>query len=167
MVDNELSYPEGNFISILSPSMIKHIKLDNSTKVTAVSNNLGYDDAETEKSEETADTKNNADKSKLTWPLFMYLNRTLFSVVIPAFTSQWLLGFMETSIAILFVGFMNNSKATAGVGLAIIFVNLTTFSTLMGLNSTISVLVPVSFGQKDYQECERVLQRGRILCIIF
>ena len=53
---------------------------------------------------------------------------------------------METTIAILFVGFMNNSKATAGVGLAIIYVNLTTYSTLMGLNSTISVLVPVSFG---------------------
>ena len=116
------------------------------TKITAVSNNLGYDDAETEKSEETTDTYNTSKSSKLTWPIFTYLNRTLFSVVIPAFLSQWLLGFMETTIAILFVGFMNNSKATAGVGLAIIYVNLTTYSTLMGLNSTISVLVPVSFG---------------------
>ena len=33
------------------------LDLGMTTKITAVSNNLGYDDAETEKSDETADTK--------------------------------------------------------------------------------------------------------------
>jgi len=72
---------------------------------------------------------------------------------------------MET-ISMIFVGRMNDTKATAGVGLAIIFVNLTTHSTLMGLNNAISVLVPVAYGQVDLPECERVLQRGRILCLL-
>lgn len=36
----------------------------------------------------------------------------------------------------------------------------------MGLNNAISVLVPVAFGQVDLPECERVLQRGRILCLL-
>ena len=52
---------------------------------------------------------------------------------------------MET-ISMIFVGRMNDTEATAGVGMAIIFVNLTTHSTLMGLNNAISVLVPVAFG---------------------
>ena len=93
----------------------------------------------------------------LTWPIFLELNRRLFSVVIPAFVSQWTIGFIETTISIFFAGFLNNTYAIAGIGLAVIFVNMTTHSTLMGLNSTISVFVPVSFGQKDYPECERVL----------
>ena len=46
----------------------------------------------------------------------------------------------------IFVGALNDSFATAGVGLAVIFVNLTTHSTLMGLNNAISVLVPVAYG---------------------
>ena len=72
---------------------------------------------------------------------------------------------MET-ISMMFVGRLYDTFATAGVGLAIIFVNLTTHSTLMGLNNAISVLVPVAYGQKDLPECERVLHRGRILCLI-
>ena len=53
------------------------------------------------------------------------------------------------------------------MGLAIIFVNLTTMTVLMGLNYAMGVLIPVSYGQKDLQDCERVLQRGRLLCLIF
>ena len=87
-------------------------------------------------------------------------------MVLPAILSQLVLLMMET-ISMIFVGSLNNTFATAGVGLAIIFVNLTTHSTLMGLNNAISVLVPVAFGQLDLGECERVLQRGRILCFLF
>ena len=99
-------------------------------------------------------------------PLFLKLNMRLWSVVLPAILSQLVLLMMET-ISMIFVGSLNNTFATAGVGLAIIFVNLTTHSTLMGLNNAISVLVPVAFGQLDLGECERVLQRGRILCFLF
>ena len=73
---------------------------------------------------------------------------------------------MET-ISMIFIGQLNETFATAGVGIAIIFVNLTTHSTLMGLNNAISVLVPVAYGQMDLKECEQVLNRGRILCILF
>ena len=66
----------------------------------------------------------------------------------------------------LFVGSLNNTYATAGVGLGIIYVNCTTQSTLTGLNNSISVLVSVAYGKNDINECERVLNRGRILCLI-
>ena len=64
----------------------------------------------------------------------------------------------------MFVGRLDNTFATAGVGLGIIYVNCTTQSTLTGLNNAISVLVAVAYGRQDLKECERVLQRGRILC---
>ena len=67
----------------------------------------------------------------------------------------------------LFVGSLNNTFATAGVGLGIIYVNCTTQSTLTGLNNSISVLVAVAYGKNDMNECERVLNRGRVLCMIF
>ena len=72
---------------------------------------------------------------------------------------------MET-ISMLFVGRLDNTYATAGVGLGIIYVNCTTQSTLTGLNNAISVLVAVAYGKRDVQECERILHRGRILCFI-
>ena len=63
---------------------------------------------------------------------------------------------MET-LSIVFVNRLGDTNATSGVGMAINFVNLTTLSTLMGLNNAISVLVPVSFGQNDLHECEKTL----------
>ena len=72
---------------------------------------------------------------------------------------------MET-ISMIFVGRLNNNFATAGVGLGIIYVNCTTQSTLTGLNNSISVLVAVAYGKKDMVECQRVLHRGRLLCLM-
>ena len=88
--------------------------------------------------------------------LFFKLNKRLWSVVFPAILSQLVLLMMET-ISMMFVGSLNDTFATAGVGMAIIFVNLTTHSTLMGLNNAISVLVPVAYGKHDMRDCERVL----------
>ena len=72
---------------------------------------------------------------------------------------------MET-ISMIFVGSLNDTYATAGVGMAIIFVNLTTHSPIFGFNQAISVFVPVAYGQVDLKECERVLQRGRLICLM-
>ena len=73
---------------------------------------------------------------------------------------------MET-ISMIFVGSLNDTYATAGVGMALIFVNLTTQAPIFGFNQAISVFVPVAYGQEDLRECERVLQRGRLLCLMF
>ena len=97
--------------------------------------------------------------------LFMSMNRRLFSVVMPAILSQIVLLMMET-VSMIFIGRLNNNFATAGVGLGIIYVNCTTQSTLTGLNNAISVLVAVAYGKKDMAECQRILHRGRILCLL-
>lgn len=70
------------------------------------------------------------------------------------------------AISMIFIGQLNDTDAIAGVGLAIIYVNATTTSVLMGLNGAVSVLVAVAFGKGDLRECKRVLQRGRILCFL-
>ena len=66
----------------------------------------------------------------------------------------------------IFVGRLDDINAIAGVGLAIIFVNGTTTSVLLGLNGAVAVLVAVSFGRGDIEDCEIILQRGRILSFI-
>ena len=65
----------------------------------------------------------------------------------------------------IFVGRLNNVFAIAGVGLAIIFVNFL-MASLFGLNSAMSVLIAVAYGKKDIPNCERILQRGRVICLI-
>ena len=87
---------------------------------------------------------------------FFALNKRLWQVVFPAIMSQLTLLLVE-SISMIYVGNMNNSFATAGVGLGLLFVNCTTQSTLIGLNNAISVLVAVAYGMKDMEDCERVL----------
>lgn len=42
--------------------------------------------------------------------------------------------FMMETISMIFVGSLNDTYATAGVGMALIFVNLTTNSTIFGFN---------------------------------
>ena len=72
---------------------------------------------------------------------------------------------MET-IGIAFIGHLNNQQQTAGVGLSSTFVNVTCQSTLTGLNNAITVLVAISYGQRDLRKCEAILHRGRLLCAI-
>ena len=56
---------------------------------------------------------------------FLTVNYRLWGVVFPAIISQLTLNLIET-ISMLFVGSLNNTYATAGVGLGIIYVNCTT-----------------------------------------
>ena len=65
--------------------------------------------------------------------MFLQLNSRLWQVVFPAICSQLMLFMMET-ISMIFVGSLNDTFATAGVGMALIFVNLTTNSTIFGFN---------------------------------
>eukprot|EP00353_Schmidingerella_taraikaensis_P004644 CAMPEP_0185573184 /NCGR_PEP_ID=MMETSP0434-20130131/4961_1 /TAXON_ID=626734 ORGANISM="Favella taraikaensis, Strain Fe Narragansett Bay" /NCGR_SAMPLE_ID=MMETSP0434 /ASSEMBLY_ACC=CAM_ASM_000379 /LENGTH=175 /DNA_ID=CAMNT_0028189337 /DNA_START=80 /DNA_END=607 /DNA_ORIENTATION=+ len=88
--------------------------------------------------------------------LLLQLNMKLWSVAIPAVTSQLVIIMVET-ISMLFVGRLNDTDAIAGVGLAIIFVNGTTTSVLMGLNGAVSVLCAIAYGKGDYKDCMRVL----------
>lgn len=104
-------------------------------------------------------------REAMTLPVFISLNKRLFSVVLPAILSQIVLLMMET-VSMIFVGRLNDSVATAGVGLGIIYVNCTTQSILTGLDNAISVLVAVAYGRGDLADCQRILHRGRILCFI-
>ena len=65
--------------------------------------------------------------------MFLQLNKRLWNVVFPAICSQLMLFMIET-ISMIFVGSLNDTYATAGVGMALIFVNLTTNSTIFGFN---------------------------------
>ena len=56
--------------------------------------------------------------------LFIEMNKRLWGVVFPAICSQLTLLMAET-MSMLFVGRMDNTYATAGVGIGTIFVNCT------------------------------------------
>lgn len=101
-----------------------------------------------------------AEQSRLS--LLFELNWKLWRVAIPAISSQLVIVMVET-LSMIFVGRLDDINAIAGVGLAIIFVNGTTTSVLLGLNGAVAVLVAVSFGRGDIEDCEIILQRGRIL----
>ena len=106
-----------------------------------------------------------SNNSTPTVKLFCQLSMKLLRVAIPAVTSQLVIILVE-AISMIFIGQLNDTDAIAGVGLAIIYVNATTTSVLMGLNGAVSVLGAVAFGKGDLRECKRVLQRGRILCFL-
>lgn len=95
---------------------------------------------------------------------FLNINAKLWSIAIPSVSSQLCLLLVET-ISMIFVGRLNNVFAIAGVGLAIIFVNFSTV-TLYGLNSAMSVLIAVAYGCNDIENCERIFQRGRVICLM-
>ena len=97
--------------------------------------------------------------------IFYELNKRLWGVVFPAILSQLVLTFMET-VGMMFVGSLEDTYATAGVGLGLIYVNVLLHSTLTGLNNPISILVAVAYGKNDIKDCERILMRGRIISII-
>ena len=81
----------------------------------------------------------------MSFAMFCDLNRQLWSVVFPAILSQITLCLVET-ISLLFIGQMNNTFMTAGVGLGMTFINFTVQAPMAGLNSPISVLVALAFG---------------------
>ena len=66
----------------------------------------------------------------------------------------------------IFIGQLNDPYATAGVGLAIVYINCSVANILTGFNNAISVLVAVAYGKKDMQECKTVFHRGRVICFI-
>ena len=61
------------------------------------------------------------------------------------------------TLSMLFVSRLNDPLLTAGVGLASIFVNFTTSGILDGLNSALTVLAAVSYGQNENRHCAMLL----------
>ena len=70
------------------------------------------------------------------------------------------------TIALGFIGRLNDPIKMAGVGASMIFVNVTIQSTLTGLNNALTVLISIAYGYKDYERCELLLSRGRLLSAI-
>ena len=64
------------------------------------------------------------------------------------------------------ISWFNDPLITAGTGLAFVYVIFTTYSVLIGLNSTLAVLVAISYGQNDLRNCTILLQRGRLICFL-
>ena len=89
---------------------------------------------------------------KINSELLVETNLKLWGVAIPAITSQLVIIMVET-ISMIFVGQLNDTNAVAGVGLAVVYVNATTTSVLMGLNGAVSVLVSIAHGMGDSDDC--------------
>lgn len=53
----------------------------------------------------------------------------------------------------------------SGYTIAMTFTMMNVLASVQGLIVAVGVLTSIAFGQQDYPECEKVLQRGRILCL--
>ena len=54
------------------------------------------------------------------------------------------------SINLIFVGHLNNPTITAGIGLAIITINMVCFAIGFGFNGAIDTLVSQAYGNQEY-----------------
>ena len=108
---------------------------------------------------------NESDNNPINAWLLLSINMKLLKVAIPAVSSSLVIIMVE-AISMMYVGHLNDTHAVAGVGLAVVYVNGTTTSVLMGLNGAVGVLVSIAYGQGDLTDCERILQRGKILCFL-
>ena len=86
-------------------------------------------------------------------------------MVLPCILGQ-IVNMAAETIALVFVGQLNDAEKTAGVGISICYVNVLCLSLLVGLNNAIPVLVAISHGAKDLHNCEVILSRGRLLCTL-
>ena len=45
--------------------------------------------------------------------------------------------------------------------------NVSVYASVLGLNNAIAILVAISHGERDAKNCERVLQRGKLVALTF
>ena len=76
---------------------------------------------------------------------FVQMNKRLWGIVLPAICSQFFSLAYEV-VGLLFVGQLNDKLKIAGVGIAIVYVNITCQSVLLGINSALTVLGARAFG---------------------
>lgn len=60
-----------------------------------------------------------------------------------------------------------NSVVVAGAGLGVMFINMFVYGTFEGLNGAIDTLVSQYYGAKDYQGCNEIFNKGRIINTVF
>jgi Na+-driven multidrug efflux pump len=65
-------------------------------------------------------------------------------------------------ISLYFIGNTGTSEMLAGVGLANVYLNVTTFSIIVAVNAGLSTLVPQSYGQGNLRLCGLYLNRARV-----
>lgn len=67
--------------------------------------------------------------------------RNIFQISIPAIVGM-LSAFMVEVINVSFVGYLGDSAIVAGCGLGNMYINIICMATVIGLNNTLSTLVP-------------------------
>jgi len=77
--------------------------------------------------------------------LSLSISMKLLKIAIPT-VSSGLVIIMVEAISMMYIGHLNDTRAVAGIGLAVVYVNGTTTSVLMGLNGAVGVLVSIAYG---------------------
>jgi len=71
--------------------------------------------------------------------------------------------FIYQFVTIYFIGNLDDSVLLAGIGMAIMLINIIGTSWIIGLNSTLDTLISQSYGAKSYEMCGIYLSRGRVI----
>ena len=74
--------------------------------------------------------------------------------------------FLVPMINLYFIGFLENTLMTAGVGLAMTFVNILGLSVMVGINCAQETLTSQAFGANELVRCGVLLNRGRVILLL-
>jgi Na+-driven multidrug efflux pump len=91
--------------------------------------------------------------------------KNIFAISIPAVITMLSSLAVET-INVSFVGNLGDTKLVAGVGLGNLIINVFGLGVLMGLNASLSTLIPQSYGAGDLRMCGTYLNRARIIAFL-
>ena len=91
--------------------------------------------------------------------------KEIISQSIPAFAGS-LLGFLQETINLIFIGHLNDPAKIAAVGMGNMIINLCAIGVFLGLNSGLDTLVSQAYGAKKMRLCVLYLQRGRMILLL-
>ena len=91
------------------------------------------------------------------------INKKFWQVALPAIAAQFSVMF-GLSISLFYVAYLRDPEKTAAVGLGVSVLMMLCEGPVIGMNTAISILVSIAFGNKDFKQCEEILQTGRVIC---
>ena len=84
------------------------------------------------------------------------INSKFWSVSLPATAAQ-VSGLLGLTITLFFVAFLQDPDKTAAVGLGLSILIMMCEAPCTGMNTAISIMVSIAYGNKDYNQCNKVL----------
>ena len=96
---------------------------------------------------------------------FWQMSWKIVLVAVPTILGQVFAQFV-VALNTAFIGHLDDPAKLAGVGLGLLYVNITCISIILGLNGAVATLVAQSYGAGNLRKCGVYLNRGRVIAML-